>query len=287
MKYSFRRERSEFWITVYKNCDNSYSITTNMKYVPVINVFFPLLKCNSPTKWRESTNYTNMGNLWLPEDCYQQWMIDDFLKWCDEATKEVIWLGLNKNIREYFSNELDFCLAVDFNYFYGNGRTEIGEVEYQLKYNVGNLDETERKRNEDVVIKKMVESCRYIPLNKSDWCVSPMPTTAEGQSKLAWTMAEKVARQLELPFINSVLKYEKPQMKQLSVEEKIETWNEIYYNGNVEITDEINEKNVMVIDDLYQSGTTMWEYAKFLKNSGARSVWGLVCVKSLRDSDNR
>lgn len=70
-------------------------------------------------------------------------------------------------------------------------------------------------------------------------------------------------------------------------ERKIETWNEIYYNGNVEITDEINEKNVMVIDDLYQSGTTMWEYAKFLKNSGARSVWGLVCVKSLRDSDNR
>lgn len=41
-----------------------------------------------------------------------------------------------------------------------------------------------------------------------------------------------------------------------------------------------------MVDDLYQSGTTMWEYAKFLKTLGARFVFGIVCVKSLRDSDN-
>lgn len=30
----------------------------------------------------------------------------------------------------------------------------------------------------------------------------------------------------------------------------------------------------------------MWEYAKFLKDMGAKSVFGVVCVKSLKDSDN-
>lgn len=41
-----------------------------------------------------------------------------------------------------------------------------------------------------------------------------------------------------------------------------------------------------MVDDLYQSGATMWEYAKFLKSLGAICVFGIVCVKSLRDSDN-
>ncbi len=30
----------------------------------------------------------------------------------------------------------------------------------------------------------------------------------------------------------------------------------------------------------------MWCYAMFLKNLGAKHVLGLVCVKSLRDTDN-
>ena len=48
----------------------------------------------------------------------------------------------------------------------------------------------------------------------------------------------------------------------------------------------INSFDVFIVDDLYQSGTTMWAFARYLKNLGARQVFGLACVKSLRDSDN-
>lgn len=75
-------------------------------------------------------------------------------------------------------------------------------------------------------------------------------------------------------------------MKQLSIKEKIETWEKIYYNNVVILDNQVRGKNVIVVDDLYQSGATMWEYAKFLKTLGARCVFGIVCVKSLRDSDN-
>lgn len=75
-------------------------------------------------------------------------------------------------------------------------------------------------------------------------------------------------------------------MKQLSTKEKIGTWEKIYYNDGVILDNQVRGKNVIVVDDLYQSGTTMWEYAKFLKTLGARFVFGIVCVKSLRDSDN-
>ena len=77
------------------------------------------------------------------------------------------------------------------------------------------------------------------------------------------------------------------QMKQLLLEDKIKVWHDIYKNGKVEIECDVYNKDVLVVDDLYQSGATMWEYAKYLKSLGAKSVWGLVCVKSLKDSDNK
>ena len=89
-----------------------------------------------------------------------------------------------------------------------------------------------------------------------------------------------------ISFINADLKCNKSQMKQLSIENKIATWKEIYYNDKVQIDKKVKNKNIIVIDDLYQSGTTMWQYARFLKQMGARSVFGVVCVKSLKDSDN-
>ena len=46
-------------------------------------------------------------------------------------------------------------------------------------------------------------------------------------------------------------------------------------------------KKVLIVDDLYQSGTSMWSYAKYLKSLGATEVLGLVAVKSQRDSDNQ
>ncbi len=43
MKYQFERTRSDFWITVYEN-DDAYSISTNDRYVDIINYFFRFWK---------------------------------------------------------------------------------------------------------------------------------------------------------------------------------------------------------------------------------------------------
>ena len=286
MKYQFERTRSDFWITVYEN-DDAYSISTNDKYVDIINYFFPILEKNSPKKWRKSENYANMSNLWLPEGCYDQNIMTEFINWSDEVTNNVLWLSLSKNIKEYFDDELDYCIASDFNIVYGEGRTEIGEAEYQLKYNIEDLNVTERNQYANIIMSKMLDNCKYIPFhNRLNWCVSPMPATEYGKTKLAWQMAEEISKQLSLSFIKPILSCDKPQMKQLSIKEKIEIWEKIYYDKGVILDNQIRGKNVIVVDDLYQSGATMWEYAKFLKSLGARCVFGIVCVKSLRDSDN-
>lgn len=286
MKHSYSRERSEFWITVHDNAD-SYNISTSSKYTELIDFFFPSLKANSPIKWKESKNYLNVSSLWLPEGHYDPIEIRGFMKWCDKITQDVIWLPLNKNIEEYFCDELDFCIASDFNFIYGNGRTTMGEAEYQLKYNLDHLNEEEIEEYSDTLINKMMDNCRYVPIAKKDkWYISPMPASKLGRDKIAWMLADEMACRMDLPFVTAELKCEKPQMKNLSIKDKIATWEKIYQDGMVQIDMDVKRRNVIIVDDLYQSGATMWQYASFLKKLGARKVFGIVCVKSLRDSDN-
>lgn len=288
MKYQYKRERSGFWVNIFENEDDSYSISTNKKYVELINYFFPMLESYSPTKWKDSDNFRYMSNLWLPDGCFDQNYINKFMEWCDAAIHNVLWLELNKNICEFFCSELDYCIASDFNIIYGDGRTEMGEAEYQLKYNSDNISKNEQKKYADYIMNKMLDNCKYIPIsNLQDWYISPMPATESGKMKIAWSMAEAIARNLMISFVDATLRCEKPQMKQLSVENKILIWDNIYRNNKVIIDRNVQNKNIIVIDDLYQSGATIWQYAKFLKENGASSVFGLVCVKSLKDSDNK
>ena len=58
-------------------------------------------------------------------------------------------------------------------------------------------------------------------------------------------------------------------------------------NGVFHLDESVDDKTVLLIDDLYQSGTSAWALAKFLKKKGAREVCALACVKSWRDTDNQ
>jgi len=88
--------------------------------------------------------------------------------------------------------------------------------------------------------------------------------------------------------IQTDLHCEKVATKGLSVEEKIPSWQKLYKTpGCIVCKGDMTDRTVVVIDDLYQSGATMWCYAQYLKQCGAKYVIGLICVKSLRDTDNR
>ena len=287
MQNHFKRERSEFWVNVYYNDDYSYTISTNKKYVGIINHSFPIFCINSPSGWKTSESYPDVRYIWLPEGSYAEETIAQFLEWCKEAVDERLWLGLNKNIIEFYRNELDYCVASDFNYNFGDGRTELGVAEYQLKYNSNQLSSREYDEYFSVLVKSIIDSSHFVPIsNGIEWVVSPMPATLKGQTKFAWRLANVISECLKLPFLNPVLESDKPQMKQLSIQEKIIAWSKIYESNQEIIDSDITGKSIIVVDDLYQSGISMWEYAKFLKRMGAEKVLGLVCVKSLRDSDN-
>ena len=68
--------------------------------------------------------------------------------------------------------------------------------------------------------------------------------------------------------------------------DKIPMWRDLYAADGVTLTESVAERLVVIVDDLYQSGATLWAYAEHLKSQGAAHVMGLPCVKSMRDSDN-
>jgi hypoxanthine-guanine phosphoribosyltransferase len=48
----------------------------------------------------------------------------------------------------------------------------------------------------------------------------------------------------------------------------------------------VSDRSIVVVDDLYQSGLTINYIAEELRAAGAKEVFGLAAVKTLRNDDN-
>jgi predicted amidophosphoribosyltransferase len=88
------------------------------------------------------------------------------------------------------------------------------------------------------------------------------------------------------PLIEARIDSKMNKLKNISIKAKLHFCKEMYTPDKVSLATSVSSRNIVVIDDLYQSGTTLWSYAQYLKNMGAAKVIGLVCEKNFRDSDN-
>jgi predicted amidophosphoribosyltransferase len=285
MQSDFGGGRSELWIRVSEEDDGNCNIVLTEKYKCVIEKKFPTLSMMSPTGWKECRN--NCTRLWIPENLIKNSIIDKLIEWLEVVGNQYIWLGLNRNITNWFSNELDYCVATGFNYdFETRARTEIGMAEFSLKYHINDLTDQEEENYENILIENILNAYDCLPIKMHATVITPMPATQDGQNKLAWRLAEYTADVKKIAFLSPLLIIEKPQMKTLTIEKKIEVWQNIYRSSQVKLSCDVRGKNVVIIDDLYQSGISMWAYARYLKQQGARNVMGVISVKSQRDSDN-
>ena len=55
-------------------------------------------------------------------------------------------------------------------------------------------------------------------------------------------------------------------MKEQTIEDKIRIWRHIFTDGDMlEFSSNIRGTNILIIDDLYQSGASIWCFAEYLK----------------------
>lgn len=283
----FSQSRSNFYLQSFENDDN-ITFSANKFTKGLIHKCQIETENLSPIGWKKSKNYDDLYTLWIPENRIDYDVLDNCFNWA-ELCDSCVWVKLNRNTVNCFDEDiLDFCICSDWNFCFGGqgGHTPIGEVEYQLKYGEG------ISQNDAELIEKHLHKCLFcIAGYGENLLVTTIPAISRKQNKPSWKLAQWVAEVLNADFVTVTLLEDKPQMKSLDVLEKIDTWRDIYTDDSeIEISidkDEFYGKTVLIVDDLYQSGASMWCYAEYLKSIGASRTVGIALVKSLKDSDNK
>lgn len=291
----YTRPRSAFWMLVKENDNESWLISASQGVSNIIKHHFPDLDDASPRGWQDGN--TNTEYVWIPKDRADEIDITSLEDWAQFAGKQCIWLKLGNHLKEHFSgSELEYCIAVDFNFTVSRldtieAHSVLGEAENKLKYHAHELSPSRKQSYFKLMTDALLRAFDLLPIRDLTSPHRPLVSAVPSRpnsNRLASQLARHVAETKGLEFIEPRLTIKKGQMKELALEKKIERWCEIYSKEDALTLDpsEIEGRTVVIVDDLYQSGITMWSYAKALKELGASNVYGLACVKSMRDTDN-
>ena len=203
-------------------------------------------------------------------------------------------LGLTSRLRSCFSDELDWCVALDYNaespeQMSQYKRTPIGQLEYRAKYEESERAVTVLARHMVVLLDRIGQSfalgevtLSYIPPGMGKQFDLPR----ELVRAVGHVLISRATHDPPPTVVRPTLMVNKPDLKRLVLSDKIAAWRSLKHSNAIRLSHPVTDRTVVVIDDLYQSGATLWSYAGYLKSLGATTVIGMVCVKSRRDTDN-
>ncbi len=276
-------------LTRFKNSAHCLYVTHDV-YPELFSLAFPKIVERAPNGWKVKGK--NQKYIWFPPNALADGDIKAILDW-SQRFKDYVLIGLNNHLKsKQFKDELDFCMALSFNIKEinkdGVERTELGRIEYLLKYYEHSLRKEEKYLYSKILAGKAFQAFQDFPFpDKENIVVSAIPANEAGKRKLAWRFARFLAEENRYPFLQATLHCSKRTLKHLSVDEKFREWQRIYTSEDcVDLSFDVAGKTILIVDDLYQSGITMWSYAKYLKERGAKHVFGFSIVKSWRDSHN-
>ena len=191
---------------------------------------------------------------------------DEYNKWHDFITRY-------KNI-VFLRDSLDISLSLSMNIIENESRTEIGELEYQSKYNSNN-------DAEEQLVSLCEEWINKLPYYKDADLICAVP------SKTPDNLPQRIADKLNITPINisntiSWTSKTKDVKNAEKVEDKISILEESGFT--IDNIEQLKDKVIILFDDLYMSGVTLQYIAMKLKDAGAQRVLGLTIVKSRSNS---
>ena len=159
------------------------------------------------------------------------------------------------------------------------GRTTIGEMLYQLKYN----------KDKNKIEPLAEEICKFMKTRLvTKWLstIIPVPPSdTEREFQPVIEVAKSIGKKLKIDVCNDcVLKTKKTSfLKNMTMEEK-----EKLLNGIFEVKSNlIKNKKVLLFDDIFQTGSTLKEITKVLYSKGqVGNVYVLTVTKTTTKSNN-
>lgn len=237
------------------------------------NVFLKIL-AESFSKYRSSPVFP---------DQYQEYDYGMYINEIESDGRQNIkdFLAMLSN-HVYLDDRLHCTFALDYHMcppYYSDcidSRTELGDCVYHAKYNNNII-----KANK--LVKHFANFISQHPLYKQADYLLPVPYFGEKKFDLPTFLVNKLNQHFDKVSINQAVQKTKktPEMKNITDPlEKFEHMVDCY-----SVVDNVFDKRtIIIVDDLYHTGTTIEALEKIVSNAGAK-VLGLVATKTLKASN--
>ena len=116
-----------------------------------------------------------------------------------------------------------------------------------------------------------------------DHVVVPAPSSPESDAIRGFNHAEELFAQLNLPIVKAIIKTSNREQKEQSLEGRKEIGK---YFALTKI-DKIRNKKVLIVDDVYTSGSTINAMIKLVKKAQPKSIKILILSKQLHNQEDR
>lgn len=260
------------WFNLSQKPDQDLCLT-----IPICEVYSRIIDRAFPELghigWRDGnkgTCYTFIKN--ITDDEHER--LNQFLK----LLQTILCVTITEHLAPHFGTELDEAYALGFNFkqdIYPLAYTEVGSLEHYAK--------EEQNRNAiNELAKRLAEVVTSHPTLARVDVIAAMPPRPSKKFHLPVELVNEIGGILGRGVGLKLTKDEHSKLRGLAMGDKLAALNGVFH-----LEESVEGRTVLFIDDLYQSGTTAWSLAKFLKENGAREVYALACVKSWRDTDNQ
>lgn len=180
-------------------------------------------------------------------------------------------------LRDCLSSSI--ALSLNFSDVSEKRRTEIGELEYRAK----NRADRNALKNLALYSMNLIEGT---PCYRKAEYIAAVPPHPEKRFDVPSEIVKMVCGKSQK--ITNITEHfhfgdKKLSAKSASLRDKWIMWEQ----ANLSINCCLDGKDVILLDDKYQSGTTIQFVAMKLQEAGARGIFGLSLVKTMRDTDNQ
>ncbi|MBI4082326.1 MAG: hypothetical protein HY423_06915 [Candidatus Lambdaproteobacteria bacterium] len=182
---------------------------------------------------------------------------------------------------------LDLCFALDYDRALGHPeafRTETGRLRFRAKPLTDVATPAVLEAAEGLVARglRFLEEMRCY--DGADVVAAAPPSKRGRPYHLPAFLARRIAGTRGLLDLSDAIRTvrDRPATKNRPLAAKLRN-----IRGSVEVDpDAFRQRKVLLVDDIYQSGTTLNYVAGLLYRAGASAVYGLICEKTSRDDDN-
>ncbi|MGM7683401.1 ComF family protein [Cytobacillus sp. Hm23] len=124
--------------------------------------------------------------------------------------------------------------------------------------------------------KQPIQACYNKHFNENDYIV-PIPLSEERLYERGFNQAMALASLLELPILKPLSRTHHEKQSKKSRMERLQSTN--VFTMNEAHRNELNNKCILIIDDIYTTGSTVRHAAEVLRQAGAKSVSSLTLVR--------